>query len=286
MVREETGASIAVMNYKKLNIVDFGRQLLRSGDLDPVYIILREETETRPELVRRFMLAYWCFYSCGAAAFLAERQHGFWNWVERAARNEQLAPQGDRWPRARERRHFRGPKCVAAVKWLAGEFPEPEAAAAAVEERGPEFKRIRDYIVTWPQFGPWIAFKVADMLETILGAKIDFTDADIFMYDAPKDAAVLLHSGLGSESGPPGGEVDWAVRYLDKHFGDRLAPPSQSRRVGLQEVETILCKWKAHMGGHYPINNDLREVGESLHRWGGVSPMALRLASHLPGIEG
>jgi hypothetical protein len=44
-----------------------------------------------------------------------------------AAQNDEPSPLGGRWPRASERRHFRGAKCVKAVEWLRNKYPEPEA---------------------------------------------------------------------------------------------------------------------------------------------------------------
>ena len=37
--------------------------------------------------------------------------------------------------------------------------------------------------------------------------------------------------------------------------------------MNVQEVETILCKWKSHMGGHYPLGNDLHEIREGMTPW-------------------
>ena len=65
---------------------------------------------------------------------------------------------------------------------------------------------------------------------------------------------------------------DTAVRdvvlYLAKVFKWAKAPPSEDRGIELQEIETILCKWKSHMNGHYPLWNDIDEINEGLHGWG------------------
>ncbi|GAG17632.1 unnamed protein product, partial [marine sediment metagenome] len=39
----------------------------------------------------------------------------------------------------------------------------------------------------------------------------------------------------------------------------------------LQEVETVLCKWKSHMNGCYPMGKDTREITEGLAPWAGYT---------------
>ena len=54
------------------------------------------------------------------------------------------------------------------------------------------------------------------------------------------------------------------------------------RPVGLQEVETILCKWKSHMNGHYPLNNDIMEIRHGLKDWLPVSALARAFYDAMP----
>lgn len=63
-------------------------------------------------------------------------------------------------------------------------------------------------------------------------------------------------------------DVGEVVAYLEETFSDLLAPPLFDRPIGLQEVETVLCCWKSHMNGHYPLNNDIDEIQEGLRGWG------------------
>ena len=78
-------------------------------------------------------------------------------------------------------------------------------------------------------FGPWIAFKIGDMLERIVGVWVDFSDSDVFMFDTPKQAAYLWY-GEESETA-----IHESVKYLDEHLGNRLAPPSFNRSLNIQE---------------------------------------------------
>ena len=51
-------------------------------------------------------------------------------------------------------------------------------------------------------------------------------------------------------AGPHAAAVGWAVGYLTHEFRDLPAPPGWDRPVALNEIETVLCKWKAHINGH------------------------------------
>ena len=51
------------------------------------------------------------------------------------------------------------------------------------------------------------------------------------------------------------------------HLPRLLGPPLYDRPIGLQEVETVLCKWKSHLNGHYPLYNDTDEINHGMINW-------------------
>lgn len=103
-------------------------------------------------------------------------------------------------------------------------------------------------------FGPWIGFKAADMLERVLGVPIEFSDEIALIYKQPREALQL---------------VNYSYENLLNHFSRFPAPPGKDRPCSHQEVETILCKWKSHIGGHYPLGKDSHELKDALDpRWG------------------
>jgi hypothetical protein len=260
-----------------LSLEDFGRELLDKNDLDPVYNVLYGAKLERPQL-RRWLLAYWCCYSAGEASWISG-QLDFWSRMREMAFNKTEAPTGGRWPRGRERRHFRGDKAVEAIDWLARRYPNPEDVVQHLEIPG-AFQVISRRVQEWPMFGPWIAFKVGDMMERVLGVNVDFSGSDVFFFKSPREAAELwysIQSGLENSKHA----IPEACSFLASYFGDRLAPPSYNRRLNFQEYETILCKWGSHMTGHYPIGIDTRELREALHPWAGVSRTALSLYKEL-----
>src|SRR5690348_7294614 len=105
-------------SYPRLQIETFGRALLESEDLDPVYVALRA-TEMGEEQCYRWLVAYWCLYHPGAACWLsAVEGKEFWRYLTEAAHNETACPAGGRWPRAPERRHWRGHNAVRCVEQM------------------------------------------------------------------------------------------------------------------------------------------------------------------------
>lgn len=277
------------VTYQKLEVEAFGRALIESGDLDPVYIALNG-CEWDEERRQRWLMSYWLFYHPGAASYMADAstEELFWNRVGNAARNETPSPLDDRWPRASERRHFRGQKAVDAVAELrrtplADRFAALEAAA-------PSYPALARVVCSWPQFGPWLSFKAGDMLERCLGVPVDFDLGSVTMFDDPKKAALMVwkvKAGFdpyseGIRPKDPARAIREVCEYLIDQYKDLSAPPARDRPVGYQEVETVLCKWKSHMNGHYPVGKDTREIAEGLRAWAEVSDSAREFLHYMP----
>jgi hypothetical protein len=278
---------------ERLSILEFGSRLIRSGDLDPVYIALHRQRWPREQLCR-WLIGYWSFYHCGVASWLSERPgHDFWPAFGAAAVNEAPSPVGGRWPRGRERRHFRGKAAVDAWVHLHRNYPEhPEEMVELIVGKAPSYKAVANQVRIHTGFGPWIAFKVADMVDRVLDVKVDFDTAAVFMFKDPTRAAVMYWNGihgLDLEREYQGDYVRGTIipsvtKGLIKHFSahEPWAPPRGDRPINLQEVEKILCKWKAHQHGHYPVGLDTREIREGIEPWTAVSRAA---AQFLKGIE-
>ena len=66
-------------NYPRLDIETFGRHLITTGDLDPIYTALVRAEQggdfSVPQLCR-WLLGYWCYYHAGVASFLSEKEGG------------------------------------------------------------------------------------------------------------------------------------------------------------------------------------------------------------------
>lgn len=289
--------------YPRLGVVEFGRRTIEAGDLDPIYnalVALQLDSKT----LNRWLLAYWCLYHAGVSSFLAEQptSAAFWTHLQAAAMNhEQIpAPIGGRWPRGHERRHWRGANAIKSYTALAERYrDEPEAMAtycatgdlhgqlsfATNETFASVTKRAQEHVA----FGPWIGFKVADMAERVMGVPVQFGLEEVFLFDSPREAALLLWKQRNPdqaevEAGPRETQARvWStVQHLLGEFDDLEAPPLGDRPIGVQEVETVLCKWKSHLSGHYPLNNDVREIRAGLAPWAERSPLARRFLDAMP----
>lgn len=285
-------------------IVDFGRTLLETGDLDPIYIALRG-LQFEDEQLCRWLVAYWCFYHAGFACYACDAEDTA-NYFERlviAAANVAPTPLGGRWPRGAERRHFRGLQGIQAVGELAAKFNSASEIIDMITERKLKYgspaqdqpipaERIMANARKLRGFGPWISFKVADMVERLGLELVSFDKAAVFMFKDPVEGARRLFDQENVQMGEEGLKgipiqikIDWSLSYLEHRLGHYKAPPAFDRPIGLQEMETILCKWKSHQNGHYPALKDINEIRHGLTDWAKVSNTAQRFLNVMPNGE-
>lgn len=254
-----------------LSLEVFGEQLLDSWDLDPVYVVLSRAALSKQQL-SAWLVAYWCFYDAGVASYLSEQER-YWDALATAATNQAPTPMGTRWVRGAERRHFRGVAASHSVELLSKRYEHPADMVAACTGAtcAEVLVRVRQHYL----FGDWIGFKIADMLERLGLAAVSFIGADELIWKAPLHGAALAWAQAGrSDTAEPKRKLAWALQVLHKRFGERIAPPAGRRCCGIQEFETMLCKWASHHSGSYPIGKDTRELCHSLERWRGHSHAA------------
>ena len=243
---------------ERLDVFQFGRQLIETGDLDPTYIVLWE-SQLEEELRGRFLLAYFCFYHYGTAAWISS-QGDYWEALLGAASTKEH-------PRSSERRHFRGQAAIDAVLALRGRCLSPAKLVARLGHRGetPTLSTVMGRVKKHRGFGDWIGFKVADMLERLDLCPVQFKPEDVFeMYEAPRKGAELVAEQMGYTGEDPYG---FAYNTILEQLGDLQAPPRRERRINIQEIETILCKYKSHWNGHYGVGKDIIEVRHGLLRY-------------------
>jgi hypothetical protein len=246
------------------DITTFGDALVRTNDLDPSYVAIYGADLPLPQQ-KRLLLALVLFYHTGVAAKLSEYEdQEFWDQMLVAAAND------DRWPRGRERRHFRGKKCVEAVETLSRLASSPEALIDSLIAPVPGSIALSADVVMarakkLPQWGPWAAFKFADLAERLGLAAIEFPD-NLPLYKDPKAALARL-----------GGEP--ALRRLLNHFAAFPAPPRFERPCNIQEVESIICKF-GH--GSYVVGKDIKQIRRDLI---GFGETAEKLLQHMPADD-
>lgn len=248
---------------------EFGKQLIESKDLDPVYVVLHGAGLPDP-ILKRYCLAYFCFYDMGTAARIAEYSD-FWKGCQKAY--------DEKWPRGTERRHYRGQQCLDSLNSLRSVFRDPEKLvdwlcfSRTFEDVQNKTKEMRG-------FGPWITWKIADILERVLGIPIDFSNASLMMYSEPVAGAAMI---LGKKDKKvTTQEMQAVLELMQVEFGSMLAPPSYDRHTNIAEWETILCKSKSHTNGHYPVGHDIAQLHRTLSST--PSDLAKELLSFVPPL--
>jgi len=269
-----------------LTVEEFGEKLITTGDLDPIYIALHQ-CKLYPHRLNRWLLAYLCFYHAGFACYASEH-HGadFWRTLMTAAQNVTPAPNGGRWPRASERRHFRAKQAIRAIQELSERHPDPETwipAIALEAERTGEItvEQVFTNVKSYRGFGDWAAFKMADLLAQVCGYRVTFSNAAVFMFESPVEGSIMVAKSW-----------DWFVTCstpeqvsaeLIQKFGHLKAAPDYSRPINIQEVETVLCKWKSHVKGKYAVGHDIEEIRHGMKDWL-FSPTAKVFFDKIPAL--
>ncbi len=250
-------------NEPKMDIYQFGKQLLETNDLDPVYVMLyNSELMHNDPLLYKWLLAYWAFYHVGTASFITGRgeENMYWQRFLTAAGSKD-------YPRSSERRHFRGRTSLKSTRYL--QYRGVDTLFSDLMAAPNNAESVMNVVKSWYGFGPWISFKVADMLERLGMRPITF-DLKTVMYDSPLEAASLMwHHHYSGGASEPVNVGKWAVETLlvSPELSRKAAPPDFERKLGFQEAETILCKWKSYMNGHYHVGEDVEAVRSGLLRF-------------------
>lgn len=283
------------MSYERLGVVEFGEALIKTQDLDPLYTMLVGALDKG--ILSQPRLAYWltsyvCFYHAGVASYMTERAAGdddFWRLMKQAAANEERpsVPGFERWPRAAERRHFRGEAANLSVAELSERHPRPAGFWEEVYG-GPKpvpFAPLIERVKSHRGFGDWIAFKIADLTDRVLRIPVAWTPEGLFLYKQPADSAVQVARLRHILQGKVRGRRDITVRVVEElisDFAGLMAPPTFDRAVGIPEVETVLCKWKSHQAGRYPVGHDTHEIRGHLNGWGFLADDMAGLLPEIP----
>lgn len=251
-----------------LGVIEFGRQLLTTDDLDPLYVALHGAALDRRQLYR-WLISYWCYYHAGLSCYLSE-QKLFYPAMLVVARG------GTDFPRGTERRHFRGSLAITSIEKIQSRFPQPEKLIDWLVDVSPlTADCVMSRVKQLHGFGTWICWKVPDMLERLGLFPIRFGEHNLKdMFDSSlKGAAEVCKRYLKTTS------LVAAHRYLLERLSCS-APPLHDRLINVQEAETIFCKWKSHLNGHYEVGKDTRDIREGLERFD--CKTSQRLKENLP----
>lgn len=242
-----------------LTIYRFGEQLVTTNDLDPVYVVVHH-AGLSPGQLKRWLVAYWAFYHAGTASWAvgsSNSEEEFWLNMKTAAGSKD-------YPRSSERRHYRGAQAAASVEYLRSRGVDGLFADLGETGITHSAAHVIETVKVWKGFGPWIAFKVADMLERLGLYKIRFGLATT-LYSSPLEGAKSLWK-RERKTEPPGCVGEWAVDRIlsSRELAGLKAPPSYNRPLGYQEAETVLCKWHSYTKGSYHLGEDVEAVHKAL----------------------
>jgi len=267
------------------DIFQFGEELVTTGDLDPIYMLLQGSGWDRPRRAQ-WSVAYWLFYHAGVACQLAEVDpKDFWL----IARG--ICPTA---PRGTERRHFRGQFALDVIDRLWSQYDTPQLAVdhlmlgALNRVGGPKgtvyAHHVRAEVEAWHGFGKWISFKVADMMDAVLDFPVSFHGHEEQLFDSPRDQAKLLYQEWFPDEPLHPRATEMVIKRMRVNGLGRLSPGhAPHRKLDVQEYETILCKWKSHLSGSYPSGFDTREIMHRLANpeWGPLAQELLCVGQRL-----
>ena len=242
-----------------LDVITFGKRLIKRDDLHPEYSLLWKAMNRKKEpwptnRVKRWVLAYCLFSHCGAATMLCPYK----DWDHFIDVAEEIGPRG------KTRRYFRGKWMMQGLNFLRNEFRTP--AEVLSFEGSWELYKIMSRIQEWPQWGVWASFKLADMLE-----RLDFVRYRNMRYDSVQmDKKPIQGAQLFAKEqclGSVGDAIEALCNAL-KHYN---APPRYERPINPLEAETVFCKWVSHLNGKYEPGKEVKETYEELTGWGSLA---------------
>ena len=240
----------------KMGVLEFGRQLIETKDLDPLYVLLWEAKLPRPQLCS-WLAIYFCIYHAGASCVGSEEDE--WDFLDKVANG------GTDYPRGSERRHWRGHTAIKSAQYLRNHFECAESLIDWLGQAGPRASSIMARVKTLYGFGDWISGKVPDICERLELFPVTFIDRDVdLMFSSPKDGAKKV---AGMYCLPTTDPLMTAHQFIINNLGQLKAPPRYERTLNVQETETIFCKIKSHWSGHYPVGKDSIEIRHALEKY-------------------
>ena len=232
---------------------EFGVDLITTYDLDPIYPMV-VAADLDDSTLKKWLLAYWCYYDAGVASRIAESKDFYMAMKQGVAEG---------WPRGMERRYFYSKQAMNCINGLI-EAGKPEEIVDFMTQYD-DFQSLSDAVISFTGFGPWMAWKIGDMAERVLQIDVDFSNSELGIYKDPLQGAAYIK--CGDKNYPISlDELHGVCETMEDDFSLYLAPPFLDRPINIQEVETVLCKYKAHCFGHYPYGNDTIHIAKALER--------------------
>lgn len=235
----------------RMSCEEFAINIVESGDLDPDYIFLLNvfnKLKLTDEQRATWIVMKTVVYNSCSEAEIFFRERTFEN-VEYGAERRKHKRYAKRYFEA-FKAHAVG-RAASVHRYFRGLPPSASVSLQAL-------RRIDGV-------GPWAAWKCLDLLERVLHLPVDFSSVDFrIAYEYPlkgilmlagheEDVTLLKDSSLYR---------DCLEISVNKIGAGRLclSPPTRDRPIGVQEFETIFCKYHSYMHGHYTPGEDLHRL--------------------------
>lgn len=233
----------------------FGRELIRSQDVDPLYPVLKHlERNMNTEDALWFTFLYMAHYNLGSAMRAFE------------VVPQPTVPLPQQFPRleiATERRNLRGNKLRPHIEHYVALCEHAGTQQAFLQQRWGDNKFQR-YEAFWNtaqavwQNGRWAAFKWAEILKKVHGWGLAAPDMRMEFCSGPKAGLMDLFD-LDRDPG---------VSALNE-YGEALRFYASSNGLDVgdwETLETVLCNFHSLRNGNYYIGHDIDELQEVIDR--------------------
>jgi hypothetical protein len=251
------------------DLVRFGRHLLASGDIDPIYPILRSIHQERrfneeQALWHSFLYVAWYHLPVGHAAFdWAPRS------ISKAAYGKHIRNIGSTWPTGIERRSNRGGRVFTHIESfchvtshipLSQWFRNGFVTAPTLAKRNANWRMLNERLQAVWGNGRWAAYKHCEVLRRVHDLPVEAPDMGHRFSSGPRE-------GLATLYGPLEGQGEAVIAVLDgqgRDLQERLE--KRGLTVDVEELETILCNWKSLLKGKYYVGHDIDELQEQINQ--------------------
>lgn len=247
-------------------MVRFGRHLIRSMDIDPVYPVLvklHDQMDTEESYWHSLLYVGWYHLPVAHSAWLRwprprdKRMYTNRKWMEQASK----------WPTGIERRSNRGGKVfqhleafckatdhVSLEQW----FRTGMVKAPTLAKRHQNWRVLNERLQAIWGNGRWAAYKHCEILRRVHGLPVEAPDMGHRHSSGPRE-------GLETLYGPLEGQGEAVIAVLDARGRDLQKRLKEAGlRADIEELETILCNWKSLLKGKYYVGHDIDEMQEQL----------------------
>lgn len=246
------------MTYRQLPFEQFGSELLKRRDIEPVYEMLFQ-SRLKGEMLHKWLIAFWLFQNAGVASDIAESPN-YYEALESAGIN---LSRNQTYPQVLLSR----PKPEAVIDQITNDH------WFKTYKNAKEVLKVEDYA----------AYRIAVMIERCLRVDMDFSGDWLWFFNEPRTGALTVYEEFnlknswlkkgrgGRIHGQLQDRVEAARNFALGLFENRPALPDCRRVIGTPEIATIFAKYKQHRVNQYHIGKATQFLIAQLSGHGGLS---------------